>query len=179
MRVERLVRERRVRVQWVAFPLNPHTPEEGRDYRVHLAGKGVDYAEVMHRLRATADADGVAFGDMAKTYNSRKATELSKWAEEQGCGAAFRMAVFEAFCVRNENIALPEMLGDVCRNVGLREDEALRVLQEGRYASAVDRDWGYSREMGVTGAPTFLMGNRRIVGALPYAELEKWVLSSG
>ena len=40
---------------------------------------------------------------------------------------------------------------------------------------AVDADWKRSRELGITGVPTFVLGGRGLVGAQPYAQLEAFV----
>ena len=51
----------------------------------------------------------------------------------------------------------------------------LDVLEERRYRAAVDADWMKAREDGVTGVPTFVAGNRRVVGAQPYDALVELV----
>ena len=48
-----------------------------------------------------------------------------------------------------------------------------------RFKDAVDEDWRVSREMGVTGVPTFASGGYGVVGAQPYEELERLVAAAG
>ncbi len=45
--------------------------------------------------------------------------------------------------------------------------------------SDVDRDWARAAELGVTGVPTFLVGDRGVVGAQPYEALEQLVTEAG
>jgi predicted DsbA family dithiol-disulfide isomerase len=49
------------------------------------------------------------------------------------------------------------------------------VTQPRSYKAAVDADWDKSRRYGVTGVPTFVVGNRGMVGAQPYEALEELV----
>ena len=49
----------------------------------------------------------------------------------------------------------------------------------GSFSPAVDRDWARSRELGVTGVPTYVAGGFGVVGAHPYEELERLVRHVG
>jgi predicted DsbA family dithiol-disulfide isomerase len=109
------------------------------------------------------------------TYNSRRATELFKWAEAQGHGEAFHTAVFHAYFAKGLNIGDGEVLKKICRDLGLDPMEAQRVLAEGTFSRAVDEVWAYSRKLGVTAVPTFKAGDGVVVGAQPYNVLEKLV----
>lgn len=66
-----------------------------------------------------------------------------------------------------------------CRSPGLSEEEALRVLERRTYRAKVDEDWDRSAQFGVTGVPTFVFGNRGVVGAQPYEALEELVVRGG
>jgi predicted DsbA family dithiol-disulfide isomerase len=63
--------------------------------------------------------------------------------------------------------------------VGLSDDEASRVLETREFKGAVDSDWSRARGMGVTAVPTFLLDQRFVVGAQPYAVLEQFLTVSG
>ena len=160
-------------VHWVAFPLHPETPEEGRSLEDLFAGRPVDIPAMLDRLRRTAADLGLPFGDRIMTYNSRGAQELGKWAEEKGRGDAFHHAAFHAYFAEGKNIAEVDVLADLAEAVGLSSEEARRVLADGRYRAAVDAEWNRSRELGVTAVPTFILNGRRLVGAQPYEALVK------
>jgi len=162
-------------VNWVAFPLHPETPDEGRSLEDLFAGRGMDIPQMITLLKRTADSLELPFGSRTMTFNSRKAQELGKWAEAQGCGEAYHKGVFQAYFAQGLNIAKPEVLKDLASLVGLDPDQAKQVLCEGRYAEAVDRDWERSRQMGITAVPTFVCDDRRLVGAQPYEALKELV----
>jgi predicted DsbA family dithiol-disulfide isomerase len=127
------------------------------------------------RLKAVAAAEGLPFGERIKTFNSRRAQELAKWAEANGRGDAFHEAAFRAYFADGKNIARIEILVELAQAVNLSGKDARTVLQERTYATAVDDDWTRSREMCVTAVPTFRFNQQTVVGAQPYEVLAKLV----
>lgn len=129
----------------------------------------------MAKLKAVADSEGLPFGARSMTYNSRRAQELGKWAEDMGQGEAFHDAAFRAYFAEGLNIHDLEVLREIARRAGLDPEQVAPVLDEGLYAQAVDRDWAYSRSKMITAVPTFAMNGRRLVGAQPYESLARLV----
>ncbi len=160
-------------MKWVAFPLHPETPEDGQTLEELFGGRPVDIPAMMARLKKAAEEVELPVGDRMLVYNSRRATELSKWAEEQGRGDAFHDAVFRTYFAEGANIGSVPVLREICSRLDLDPDEAERVLAEGTYGQAVEDDWQHARELGVTAVPTFRVGDRTLVGAQPYEALEK------
>ena len=74
---------------------------------------------------------------------------------------------------------MSDLLVEIAASVGLQADEARAVLDERRFAEAVDADWAKSHRYGVTGVPTFVAGRHGIVGAQPYEALEELVQTAG
>ena len=66
-----------------------------------------------------------------------------------------------------------EVLVKLAQLVGLPADTAREVLTERSFKAAVDADWAKSRKDGVTGVPTFVAGDYRVVGAQPYEVLQQ------
>ncbi len=144
-----------------------------------FAGRDVDVDEVLARLRAVAEAEGLPFGSRTHTYNSRLAQELGKWAQEMGKGEEFHQAAFRAYFVQGANLARTDVLADLAESVGLNPREARESLDERAYALVVDEDWARAREAGVMAVPTFRAGGRLVVGAQTYETLETLVRSVG
>lgn len=143
------------------------------------ARKGIDMEKATERLRQGAEEAGVLLGERKRTYNTRLAQELAKWAESKGEGDAFHRAVFRAYYVDGENIGAMERLVEVAKSAGLDGDEARRVLKSRTFRRAVDSDWLRCREMGITAVPTFHIAGDRIVGAQPYEVLEQFLRNHG
>ena len=156
--------------------MHPDTPEEGLTLEELFAGRNIDIPATLDRLRRVAAECGLPFGTRTKTYNSRRAQELGKWAESLNKGEDFHMAVFKGYFADGLNIAKMPVLLQLAESVGL--DGAATALSKGTFKEAVDRDWKYSRTCGITAVPTFAANGRMVVGAQPYHVLEKLINGS-
>ena len=135
--------------------------------------------QMMARLQKVAEAMGLPLAERTKTYNSRLAQELGKWAETQGKGDEFHDAVFRAYFGDGKNIAKPGVLAGLVNAVGLPEKEARTVLKKGSFREAVDSDWELAYQLGISSVPTFVLDNEAVVGAQPYEVLEQFLLEKG
>jgi predicted DsbA family dithiol-disulfide isomerase len=179
VRIDRLKKEYEVEVKWVAFPLHPETPEAGLTLAELFAGRSLDIPGILQRLKRVAGELGLPLVDRTKTYNSRLAQELSKWAEAEGKGDKFHNAVFRAYFAEGKNIGKVDTLVGLSESIGLPGGEARRVVQERTFREAVDADWMRSRVLGVTAVPTVIMSARGIAGFQPYEVLEQFMKSCG
>jgi predicted DsbA family dithiol-disulfide isomerase len=175
VRIEKLRTEHNVKVEWVHFPLHPDTPAEGRSLEDLFRGRNVDRKAMHAQMKARMDTEGLPYGERTHTYNSRLAQELGKWADTQPGGETFHDAMFRAYFVDARDISKPEVLLEIAERVGLPRAAAAEVLEKRTFKAAVDRDWALSRHYGITGVPTFVAGDRGVVGAQPYEVLERLV----
>jgi predicted DsbA family dithiol-disulfide isomerase len=166
-------------LSWVAFPLHPETPEEGTTLQELFKGRGIELEGMKARLMQVAREEGLPFGPRDKTYNSRLAQELGKWAESKSRGKAYHDAVFRGYFAEEKNIGKISELVDLAGSLGLPEEEARKVLEERSFKELVDRDWQRCYSMGVNAVPTFLIGGQFLVGAVPYETLEKLLIDGG
>jgi predicted DsbA family dithiol-disulfide isomerase len=166
-------------VKWIAFPLHPETPAEGRSLKDLFAGRPIDVPEMVAHLQRVATELGLPFGDRTMTYNSRLAQELAKWAADKGREKAFHRAVFRAYFADGLNIGDPDLLVNLASDAGLQGHEARRVIDDRAYRRAVDRDFHYSLQMGVRAVPTFMVNGAKLVGAQPTAVLGKFIAENG
>ena len=179
MGIERIQKTFEIQVRWRAFPLHPETPEQGRTLEDLFAGRGVDIPRMMDRLRQVAADQGLPFGDRHRTFNSRKAQELGKWAESLGRGDAFHDAAFAAYFVEGRNIADRAVLADVAASAGLSAAEVDAALANRAFADAVDEDWALAMRTGINAVPTLVLNQRLVSGFQPYANLAAWIASMG
>jgi predicted DsbA family dithiol-disulfide isomerase len=179
VRIEQLRKEYDIVVQWVAFPLHPETPEDGRTLEELFAGRNLDIGQMMQRLRKVAQDLGLPLGERKMTFNSRLAQELAKWAESQGKGEQFHELMFRAYVVEGINIGKPDELVRLAGAIGLPKDQARAVLDSRSFKQAVDADWKRSHALGITAVPTFVVNKAQLVGAQPYEALEQFVIREG
>jgi predicted DsbA family dithiol-disulfide isomerase len=179
VRIEKLKAEHDVKVEWVHFPLHPETPPEGRALADLFRGRSPEQRQAMQaQMKARMDAEGLPYGERTHTYNSRLAQELGKWADTQPGGEALHDAFFRAYFVEARDISNPQVMLEIVERAGLSVDAAREVLEQRTFKAAVDADWKLSREYGITGVPTFVIGRRGVVGAQPYEVLEQLVKES-
>lgn len=175
MRTDRLQQEYGVELRWTVFPLHPETPEEGVELAELFAGREEQIKAMQARLHQLAEAEGLPLAERTRTYNSRRAQELGKWAEAQGKGDLFRKAVYRVYFVEGRNIAKVDELVRIAEAVSLPGDEAQAVLTAGSFAAAVDADWQRAGELGITAVPSHLCAGKRLVGFSSYDDFVRLI----
>ena len=168
-----------INVRWAAFPLHPETPDDGITLEELFAGRPINIKKARARLKQVADELSLPLGERKKTFNSRLAQELAKWAESKGRGDTFHDAVFRAYFVDGRNIGKVDELVTLARSIGLPAKEAKSALELRTYKEAVDSDWFRSRSLGITAVPTFVVDHQAVVGFQPYESLEQLVKACG
>ena len=163
---------------WTHFPLHPDTPDSGLSLEDLFQGRGTDIEAMKQRISALMTKENLAYRNRSHTYNSRLAQELAKWGESFPEGEALNLKLFEAYFAEGRNLAELEVLLDVTKAVGLPLETAEEVIRQRSFLDAVDTDWKRAHELGVTGVPTFVSGNRGLVGAQPYEVLEQLIRTS-
>lgn len=142
-------------------------------------GRGIDLPSYMEHLKKVAAELGLPWGMRTRTYNSRRAQELGKWAEALDKGDEFHLAVFQAYFADGRNIADILVLKEIAEAIGLDGRMAEQALAGRTFKEAVDRDWEYSRACGITAVPTFKVDGQKVVGAQPYQALVDLIIATG
>jgi predicted DsbA family dithiol-disulfide isomerase len=174
-RVERLRQNYDIDVQWIYFPLHPETPVDGLPLKDLFAGRNFDLEAAHARLKTLMDSEGLIFNQRSHTYNSRLAQELAKGFDKDN----LREALYKAYFEKGKNIGDVEVLVDIAESCGIPGEAARRALSERTFKDAVDADWAKARRYDITGVPSFVAGNQKLVGAHPYEILEKLVVAAG
>ena len=133
----------------------------------------------MAQLLRTAKELGLPFGIREKTFNSRLAQELGKFAEQQQKGDDYHHAVFKAYFADGLNIGLQSTLADIGATVGLTSEAVQEVVEKRLFKEAVDNDWTRSFQKGVNAVPTFMMNGMSLAGAQPYEKLAQMIETHG
>jgi len=154
-----------VQLFWQPFELNPDMPREGQDLREHIAQKyGTSEGqskELRARMKELGDSLGFKFDYSAgmRMYNTFLAHQLLHWAEEQGLQTELKLALFESFFSRRENVGDPELLVTVAARVGLDPGQAREVLESARYAEIVRTEQAGWLDKEVHAVPAFFFNN--------------------
>jgi len=188
--LERLPGQFDATVHWHPFELNPQMPEEGQDLREHLAMKYGASAEQSRGTRARLVELGESLGfhfdysDGMRMVNTFRAHQLLHWAQEQGQQTELKLALFESFFTRREDVNDTDVLAEVAGRAGLSSEEAGAVLADGRYAHAVREEQQLWLDREVHAVPAFVFNEQVMVPGAQEAEtfvrvLEKLRASAG
>ncbi len=123
-------------------------------------------------MREMAAEAGLTIADRDWVSNSRSALEAAEYAREHDLFEPFHRAVFVAYFAEGRDIGKHDVLSDIASAVGLDARDMIAALDGGRYSDRVNEDLSLSRQLGLTGVPAFIIGNRAIVGAQPYEVFE-------
>lgn len=165
-----------VTLHWHPFELNPRMPEEGQDLREHIAQKYGSTPAQSQAARARLSALGESLGftfdyfDGMRMVNTFRAHQLLRWAEEFGLQTELKLALFDAFFSRRENVNDRTLLAIVAGRVGLDSAEAAAVLADARYANAVRDEEQHWLEQDVHAVPTFYFQQQFMVPGAQDAE---------
>ncbi len=160
-------------IEWHPFQLNPDMPEGGMDRRDYLETKfgGRDNAvKVYSRIAEAAEAAGLSidFGKIQRTPNTIDAHRLIHWSGLEGRQTAAVSRLFKAYFEEGRDIGSAEVLLDIAEGIGLDREMVARLLDSDADAADIRARDAHTRERGVTGVPTFVVGNQHVVpGAQP------------
>ncbi|MBH0086538.1 DsbA family oxidoreductase [Psychrobacter sp. SCQQ22] len=169
-------------IHWHPFELNPNTPHEGRNYREHIMEKYGTTAEDIKESRARMTAAGAEAGfnfqftDEFRTYNTFNTHQLLYWADQQGRMHDLKQALFVAHFVDNKNVADSTVLADVAAEIGLDRSEALAVLEDQRFAAAVEKEKQHWQQQGIQSVPSMVFNERHLISGAQGVENYKSIL---
>ncbi len=111
--------------------------------------------------------------------NTRKALALAEWARGQGRLHEVRTGLMDAYWREGLDLEDEAVLARVALDAGLDGPAAVRGGREPAILARVAAMGREAAGAGVTGIPTFDIGDERVVGAQPYAVLAEAVVRQG
>jgi predicted DsbA family dithiol-disulfide isomerase len=152
-------------VSWHPFQLNPDLPREGIDRRSYLEAKfgGRERAdEIYARVRAAGKSVDIdfAFDRIDRQPNTLDAHRLIAWAQARGSPEELVERLFRAYFLDGRFIGDRAVLAAIAGEAGLPEDTARAYLDSDEGADTVMAMDRRVRELGVTGVPFFIFGDR-------------------
>jgi predicted DsbA family dithiol-disulfide isomerase len=160
-------------IHWRPFQLNPDMAPEGADRRAYLDAKfgGPDRArQIYARIEAAAAEAGLDlhFDLIRRTPNTLDAHRLIRWAVAEGVQTPLVGQLFRRYFREGKDISNPDVLAAAATAAGMDEPLVRRLLASDADVEEVRAEDAAFREMGVTGVPTFILGNRYVItGAQP------------
>lgn len=168
--VPQLLREFELELDWCGFELHPNTPPGGRPLSDLFPG--VDLDALHERTREFAARFGVTdFSPPKRLQNTQRALAVAEVARDAGRLEALRQAAFEAHWRQGADLEADEALLAIADAAGLAPRATLAAADEPSMRARVQARQADARRVGVSGIPTFVIGQERVVGCQPYSTL--------
>ncbi len=135
----------------------------------------------MHEyMREFAGRFGITdMGQPAHLPNTRRILAAAELARDHGRLAAFREAAMNAYWRQGEDLEDSGVVRHIAAAAGLDPEAAVAAMADDAYLARVDAVRRESVDVGVTGIPTFFIGDEVVFGCKPYEELAAAVERAG
>ena len=140
----------------------------GENLRAHIMRKyGVsaehsqDTRERLAQLGAGLGFD-FRFTDDMQMVNTFKTHQVLHWAGPEGKEHPLKTGLFEVYYTDGKDVSDTDTLASIAASVGLNRQEAVRILQDGRFANVVREEEGFWRQDGIEHVPAVIFERRHI-----------------
>lgn len=164
------------RLAWKPFQLNPDIPEEGVDYKRHMAKKFEP--ERLKKAQANLAEIGLGLGlvfgfdKIQRAPNTNAAHRLIRWGAAEGRLDAVATGVMRAFFTEGRFIGDAGELASIGAAAGMDRDALLRRFAAGEDKAEVAAEAAAARAAGVTAVPYYAMGaSVTVEGSWPAEDL--------
>ncbi len=164
--LRRLQPEFDLHIQWRGFQIHPEWPSEGVPAENFYRAMGEERRKSAWRMIESMAAEaGLEMRPPAVLANSYLALEAQEFAIEQGRADDFEQRVFRAYFHDQANIGDRGVLLELARDAGLDAAQLDQALAQDRYAMRLKNAALVAHQRGVSGVPTFFIGESPLVGA--------------
>jgi predicted DsbA family dithiol-disulfide isomerase len=158
-------------VDWRGFPLHPRTPKGGMPLTALFPASRIPAVkEQLRQFAARFDVGGIVHPD--RLPNTRRVLAMAEYAREHGKLDEFRRAGMEAHWRHEKDLEADADLRAIAESVGLDGAVALAASDDLRYTGQVEAKLAEAHQHGVSGIPTFFIGDEKVVGCQPYEVLQ-------
>jgi predicted DsbA family dithiol-disulfide isomerase len=164
-------------IKWRPYRLDPTVPKGGMNRQAYMRAKfGDDPMKIVetHKLIASeGEKEGIAFdfAAIARRPDTLDSHRLIRWAEATGVQDDVVERLFIAYFENGEDIGDVRVLADIADLCGMDGVDVAQMLETDTDAAFVEREDQVAHEMGVTGVPAMIFGNRLAVSGAREPEL--------
>jgi predicted DsbA family dithiol-disulfide isomerase len=166
--IRKLAPEYGIELEWRGFQIHPDWPADGIAVdKVRSAGDLDARKAAWQRITAMAEAEGLAMKAPTVLTNSRAALAATEFARESGRDEMLEERIYRAYFNDGANIGDSALLARLAGEVGLDPAEAAAAMTSARYDLRLKNASLAAHQRGVSGVPTFFIGEFPLVGAQP------------
>ncbi len=157
-----------VDIRWRPFQLDHTIPESGMDRKEYLRkkfGSDEQAAQVYDPVRAAGKDENIPFefDKITISPNTLNAHRIIRWAMAEGVQNAVVERLFQMYFVEGANLTDKAVLADAAVEAGLERAVVERLLESEADVAETKAEISQAQQMGVTGVPAFIIGNRYAV----------------
>ncbi len=158
-------------VRWRPYLLDATIPEDGMDRQEYLERKfgGPDgVTNVYDPIKAAGQAEGIEFqfDAITRSPNTLNAHRIIRWAQTTGQQDDVVERLFQLYFLEGADLTDKQTLIDAAWSVGMEKELVERLLNSDADVAETRAEIELAQKMGVTGVPTFIVGNKyAVVGA--------------
>lgn len=163
-----------LKVNWCFLEIHPETSPEGEPVS-SLKYPAETWRRMMTVLDQLAAEENLSFPEHSFTTNSRSALQLAEAAKFIDAGVFYRLhkRLFEAYFSEGRNIGDREILRHLGVEAGLSEQQVEAAWQDAAVENRLRQYAMVAHDLKVRATPTFFVGDQRLDGAVPTAQLAR------
>jgi predicted DsbA family dithiol-disulfide isomerase len=165
--IQKLKPEFNLQIEWRGFQIHPEWPSDGAT-AVQMSQLGDPEARKKgwERISSMAESVGLAMKPPSVLTNSRIALAVAEFARDSGADhEAFEERVYRAYFNEDANIGDRETVLRLAGEVGLDLAQVDDAIKSPRYELRLKNNALMANQRGVSGVPTFFIGDYPLVGA--------------
>lgn len=164
--MRRLKPEFDFQLEWRGFQIHPDWPAEGIPAdKLREAGDAAARKATWERITAMAAAVGFLMKPPAVLTNSRAALAATEFARESGRDEALEERIYRAYFNDGENIGDAGVVVRLAGEAGFDASEVADAIKSPKYEMRLKNNSLAANQRGVSGVPTFFIGEYPLVGA--------------
>ena len=164
--IRKLKGEFELELEWRGFQIHPDWPAQGIPAdKTRGLGDEQSRKAVWERISAMAAAVGFSMKPPAILTNSRAALAATEFARESGRDEALEERIYQAYFNEGENIGDAAVVARLAAEAGLDAGEVADAIKSPKYEMRLKNNSLAAHNRGVSGVPTFFIGEYPLVGA--------------
>jgi len=174
LRLQRLKKDFDVLINFRFIEIHPDTPQQGATV------DSLDYSYeqwqgMMDGLVEMAEEEGIALAPVKLLANSHRALLLAEAVKKEGREIfyKFNQALYEQYFLQGKNIGDDEVLRNIAQVSGVSDEVIDAAWIDPEYEKTLQMNMGMAVKAGVTGTPTFFIGQQRLTGAVSTSKLRQ------
>ena len=153
-------------IQWRGFQIHPEWPPEGAPTEQFYRAIGEERRRAAWQMIELMAAEtGLEMRPPSVLANSYLALAAQEFAIEHERADSFEERVYRAYFYDGANIGQRAVLLQIAEEVGLDPAALEQALEEDRYRMRIKNTAMVAHQRGISGVPTFIIGNYPLVGA--------------